>query len=64
MIREEIEDLVEEVIQLVGASSMADIGKVIGEIMLRIKGRADGRLVNQIVKDKLYFDSKTPILKE
>ncbi|MDI3548468.1 MAG: uncharacterized protein PWR10_2120 [Halanaerobiales bacterium] len=53
MIREEIEDLVEEVIQLVGASSMADIGKVIGEIMLRIKGRADGRLVNQIVKDKL-----------
>ena len=36
-----------------GASSMADMGKVMGVLMPRVKGRADGKLINEIVRDHL-----------
>ncbi len=51
--REELEVIVEEVITQVGAISMKDIGKVMGGIMPKIKGRADGKLVNELVRAKL-----------
>ena len=51
--REEIEQLVEKVIQTVEATSMADIGKVMGAIMPKVRGKADGGIVNSIVKEKL-----------
>jgi uncharacterized protein YqeY len=50
---EELETLVKEVIAQVGASSMADMGKVMGAIMPKIQGRADGGQVNQLVRQLL-----------
>ena len=45
----EIEALVSQVIQTVGASGKQDMGKVMKELMPEVKGKADGKLVNQIV---------------
>ena len=36
-----------------GASGIKDMGKVIGAVMARIKGKADGQLVSKIVKEFL-----------
>lgn len=51
--RKEIENIVDQVIKRVDASSLADMGKVMGTIMPEVKGKADGRLISEIVKDKL-----------
>ena len=53
MSEEEITQLVELVIQEVGASSPRDMGKVMGKIMPQVKGRADGKIVQSIVRKKL-----------
>jgi len=50
---EEIEKIVKETIEKVGASSLKDMGKVMKEVMPRVKGRADGRKVNELVKKLL-----------
>jgi uncharacterized protein YqeY len=47
---EELEQIVQQTIQEVGATSKADMGKVMGAIVPKVKGRADGRLVNQKVQ--------------
>src|SRR5690625_4990314 len=36
-----------------GASSMVDMGKVMGAMMARLKGQADGALISKVVKDEL-----------
>ena len=36
-----------------GASSVKDMGKVMGKLMPQVKGRADGTLVNQVVRELL-----------
>ncbi|HEY7504745.1 MAG TPA: GatB/YqeY domain-containing protein [Gemmatimonadales bacterium] len=46
---EEIRAAVREVI----AGGAKDLGKVMGQIVPRYKGRADGRLINQIVREEL-----------
>jgi hypothetical protein len=51
--REEVEAIVREVIADTGAESAKDMNKVMGSVMTRVKGVADGRLVNQVVKDLL-----------
>lgn len=51
--RGDLEDLVNKVIKKVGATSLADMGKVMGVIMPEIRGRADGSEVNVIVREKL-----------
>ena len=51
--REEIEVEARQVIDEVGASNPRDIGKVMKPLMARLKGRADGRLVNQVVRELL-----------
>jgi uncharacterized protein YqeY len=50
---EEIRALVSEVIQQTGASSKKDMGKVMGVLMPKVKGRADGALVNKVVQESL-----------
>lgn len=50
---EEIANLVREVIQEVSAVSMKDMGKVMGAITPRVKGKADNSKVSSIVKQCL-----------
>lgn len=50
---EQVKAIVQEVIAQVGAESAKDMGKVMGPVMARVKGVADGKLVNQIVKEQL-----------
>ncbi|MGX9707402.1 GatB/YqeY domain-containing protein [Laceyella tengchongensis] len=50
---EEVRAIVSEAVKQVGASSKADMGKVMGAIMPKVKGRADGRLVNRLVSEAL-----------
>lgn len=50
---EEIVDIVRQTIQETGASSKAEMGKVMSALMPKVKGRADGKLVNQIVQQQL-----------
>ncbi|WP_027091134.1 GatB/YqeY domain-containing protein [Cohnella thermotolerans] len=50
---EEIKAIVTQTIQETGASSKADMGKLMGALMPKVKGRADGKLVNQIVQQQL-----------
>jgi uncharacterized protein len=50
---EEIEEIVDDVIAEVGATSMRDIGRVMADVMPQIAGRADGSSVSQLVREKL-----------
>ncbi|MGI6119203.1 MAG: GatB/YqeY domain-containing protein [Desulfosporosinus sp.] len=49
----EIRQLVQETIAIVGAKSPKDLGKVMGALAPKTKGRADGKLVNQMVREIL-----------
>lgn len=49
----EIEALVNGVIAETGASGKKDLGKVMQALMPKVKGRSDGKLVNQIVQSRL-----------
>lgn len=53
MSEEEIKKLVKEAIEKTGAKEMKDMGKVMAELMPKVKGKADGSLVSRIVKDLL-----------
>lgn len=53
MSEKEISDIVDSVIVSVGATSLQDMGKIMGAVMPKVKGKADGALVNKIVKEKL-----------
>lgn len=50
---EEISEIVRQAVDEVGAGSIKDMGKVMALIMPKTKGRADGKLVSQIVKQYL-----------
>ncbi|WP_019532999.1 GatB/YqeY domain-containing protein [Paenibacillus ginsengihumi] len=50
---EEVKAIVLQTIQEVGASSKAEMGKVMSALMPKVKGRADGKLVNQLVQQSL-----------
>ena len=50
---EELRALVQEAIDESGASSMAEMGKVMGVLMPKIRGKADGKEANQIVRELL-----------
>lgn len=53
MTQEEIEAEARQVIEEVGASDPRDIGKVMKPLMARLRGRADGKVVNQVVRELL-----------
>lgn len=50
---DEVKEIVQQTIHEVGASSKADMGKVMSALMPKVKGRADGKLVNQLVQQSL-----------
>ena len=50
---EEIKKLAKEVIEKVGAKELKDMSKVMAELKPQVRGRAEGSLVNKIVKELL-----------
>jgi len=50
---DEVRQTVETAVAEVGATTAKDMGKVMGVLMPRVKGRADGKLVNEIVRSLL-----------
>lgn len=50
---DEVEEIVRQTIFEIGANSLKDMGKVMNAVMPKVKGRADGRVVNTIVKKLL-----------
>lgn len=50
---DELKVIISEVISEVGATTMKDMGKVMGIVNPKIKGKADGKTVSQIVKGYL-----------
>ncbi|MFZ4816188.1 MAG: GatB/YqeY domain-containing protein [Phototrophicaceae bacterium] len=51
--RDELQAIVQEVIAETGVTDPKQMGKVMGALMPRVKGRADGKLVNEVVRDAL-----------
>ena len=50
---DEIEEIIDDVISEVGATSIRDLGRVMAGVMHQVSGRADGSTVSQLVKEKL-----------
>ena len=46
---DEVREIVKSVIRDVGAENISDMGKVMGAIMPKVRGRADGKVVNVMV---------------
>jgi uncharacterized protein YqeY len=51
--REEVAKIVQETIAQMGVSSPKEIGKLMGVLMPKVKGLADGKLVNEVVRELL-----------
>ncbi len=51
--QEEILKIIDQSIQETQASSLKDIGKVMKSVMPKMGGKADGKLINQLVKERL-----------
>lgn len=50
---EEVRELVKAAVEQTGAATAKDMGKVMGALMPKVKGRADGKMVNTIVRSFL-----------
>ena len=50
---DELRALVDQAVAAVGAQGPGDSGKVMGALMPKVKGRADGKVVNQMVRARL-----------
>jgi len=50
---DEVEDIIDDVIAEVGATSLRDLGRVMADVMPQVSGRADGSTVSQLVREKL-----------
>ncbi|WP_300278332.1 GatB/YqeY domain-containing protein [Peptacetobacter sp.] len=50
---QELNEIVKQTISEVGATSMKDMGKIMSVIRPKTKGRADGKLINKLVKENL-----------
>ena len=55
---DEVKKIIEEVISATGAKEMKDMGKVMKEVTAQIAGRADGKLVSDLVKE-ILVDKKS-----
>jgi uncharacterized protein len=50
---DDLEEIIDNVIAEVGATSMGDLGRVMADVMPQVSGRADGSMVSQLVREKL-----------
>ena len=50
---DELEEIVDDAIAEVGATSLRDLGRVMADVMPQVSGRADGSVVSQLVREKL-----------
>jgi len=50
---DELEEIIDDVISEVGATSIRDMGRVMAGVMHQVSGRADGSVVSQLVREKL-----------
>jgi len=50
---DELEEIIDDVIAEVGATSLRDLGRVMADVMPQVSGRADGSTVSQLVREKL-----------
>ena len=50
---DELEEIIDDAIAEVGATSMRDLGRVMADVMPQVSGRADGSAVTQVVREKL-----------
>jgi uncharacterized protein len=50
---DELEEIIDDVIAEVGATSIRDLGRVMADVMPQVSGRADGSEVSQLVREKL-----------
>lgn len=50
---EEVAAVIDEIIATVGATSAKDMSKVMGPVMQKLKGRAEGQKIQAMVKEKL-----------
>ena len=53
MAEEEIESIIQQIIEETGASTMKDMGRVMGMAAKQLAGKADNKLISGIVKQKL-----------
>lgn len=53
MPKEEVLKLIDQAIAEVQAQSIKDLGKVMGSVMKKVQGRADGKEVQQLVRERL-----------
>jgi len=53
MAEEEIENIIQQIIEETGASTMKDMGRVMGMAAKQLAGKADNKLISGIVKQKL-----------
>ena len=50
---DELDEIVRQAVEVTGASSMKDMGALMAEVMPKVRGRADGKMVNALAKKYL-----------
>ena len=50
---DELDEIVRQAVEITGASSMKDMGALMAEVMPKVRGRADGKMVNALAKKYL-----------
>lgn len=53
MSEDKIKEIIDQVVTLVGAKGAQDMGKVMKELLPKLSGRADNKLVSELVKQRL-----------
>ena len=51
--QDELDEIVRQAVEATGASSMKDMGALMAEVMPKVRGRADGKMVNALAKKYL-----------
>jgi uncharacterized protein YqeY len=51
----EIDRIIKDSVKSIGAESEKDMGRVMGDIMPKVKGKTDGKIIQQRVRE--YFDN-------